>query len=264
MFLIPGGFKRVHSLEPSLHLHPLVLRKSKRRKGEGEGSSCCCQGKRKVEVADKEKCFQCNMNEHWIRNCTKYLAEKKKENKDDSDIYCVKETSSIQQLEEDEMKTKTGTGDIISAHARGEVVIPDDGIEDQLSCKQPMNDIDKYHWVKVMDLAMESMYFNSVWELVDLPKGVKPIGCKWIYKRTRDSAGKPEGFITQGQEQNVCNLNQSIYGLKQASKSWNIRFDTTIKSYGFDQNFDEPCVYKKINKGMGFTCLGQTFVMQWE
>ena len=41
---------------------------------------------------------------------------------------------------------------------------------------------------------MESMYFNSVWELVDLPEGVKPIGCKWIYKRKRDSAGKVQTF----------------------------------------------------------------------
>ena len=57
-----------------------------------------------------------------------------------------------------------------------------------------------------------------------------------------------EGFITQGQEQKVCKLNRFIYGLKQASSPWNIRFDTTIKSYGFDQNVDEPCVYKKINK----------------
>ncbi|TYK09546.1 gag/pol protein [Cucumis melo var. makuwa] len=29
------------------------------------------------------------------------------------------------------------------------------------------------------------------------------------------------------------------------------RFDTAIKSYGFDQNTDEPCVYKKIKKRHG-------------
>ncbi|KAA0032595.1 U-box domain-containing protein 2 [Cucumis melo var. makuwa] len=33
------------------------------------------------------------------------------------------------------------------------------------------------------------------------------------------------------------------------------RFDTAIKSYGFDQNVDEPYVYKKINKDTRFTCL---------
>ncbi|KAA0049622.1 gag/pol protein [Cucumis melo var. makuwa] len=40
------------------------------------------------------------------------------------------------------------------------------------------NTSDKEEWVKTMDLEMESMYFNSVWELEDLPEGVKPIGCK--------------------------------------------------------------------------------------
>ncbi|TYJ96919.1 gag/pol protein [Cucumis melo var. makuwa] len=74
------------------------------------------------------------------------------------------------------------------------VVIPDDGVEDQLSYKQAMNDVDKDRWVKAMDLEMESMYFNSVWELVDLPEGVKPIGCKWIIREKRDSAGKVQTF----------------------------------------------------------------------
>src|ERR1051325_5347463 len=59
---------------------------------------------------------------------------------------------------------------------------------------------------------------------------------------------QPEGFISQGQEQKVCKLHRSIYGLKQASRSWNIRFDNAIKSYGFDQNVDEPCVYKRVIK----------------
>ena len=57
---------------------------------------------------------------------------------------------------------------------------------------------------------------------------------------------QPEGFVAKGQEQKVCKLQRSIYGLKQASRSWNIRFDEAIKSYGFDQNPDEPCVYKYI------------------
>ena len=58
---------------------------------------------------------------------------------------------------------------------------------------------------------------------------------------------QPEGFVVKGQEQKVCKLLKSIYGLKQASRSWNIRFDETIKTYGFNQNEDKPCVYK-LNK----------------
>ena len=37
------------------------------------------------------------------------------------------------------------------------------------------------------------------------------------------------------------------YGLKQASRSWNLRFDEAIKVFGFIKNEDEPCVYKKVS-----------------
>ncbi|KAH9781613.1 hypothetical protein KPL71_008538 [Citrus sinensis] len=67
---------------------------------------------------------------------------------------------------------------------------------------------------------------------------------------------QPDGFIQKGQEHMVCKLQRSIYGLKQASRSWNIRFDQAIKSFGFIQNIDEPCVYKKIQeKSVAFLIL---------
>ena len=49
---------------------------------------------------------------------------------------------------------------------------------------------------------------------------------------------QPEGFIVKGQEHMVCMLQRSIYRLKQASRSWNIRFDQAIKTFGFDKNPD--------------------------
>ena len=33
----------------------------------------------------------------------------------------------------------------------------------------------------------------------------------------------------------------------QASRSWNIRFDSVIKAYGFIQTFGEACSYKKVS-----------------
>ena len=45
---------------------------------------------------------------------------------------------------------------------------------------------------------------------------------------------QPEGFIAKNQEHLVCKLKRFIYGLKQASRSWNIKFDKAIKSFGFE------------------------------
>ena len=58
---------------------------------------------------------------------------------------------------------------------------------------------------------------------------------------------QPEGFVDPTNSKRVCKLHKSIYGLKQASRSWNLRFDNAIKEFGFIKNEDEPCVYKKIS-----------------
>ncbi|KAD4888008.1 hypothetical protein E3N88_20081 [Mikania micrantha] len=56
---------------------------------------------------------------------------------------------------------------------------------------------------------------------------------------------QPDGFIDPKYSSKVCKLNKSIYGLKQASSCWNLRFDQKIKEFGFIKNEDEPCVYRK-------------------
>ena len=153
-----------------------------------------------------------------------------------------------------------------------------------------------------MKPEMDSMFTNQVWTLVDPPKGIKPTGCKWIFKKKKGMEGnvityksrlvaksyrqrqgidydetfsplaivkskiillaiatrydyeiwqrdlkmtflnrnlseevymtQPEGFIFENGSK-VCKLHKSIYGLKQASRSWNIQFDETIKEFGF-------------------------------
>ncbi|GJT35979.1 retrotransposon protein, putative, ty1-copia subclass [Tanacetum coccineum] len=56
---------------------------------------------------------------------------------------------------------------------------------------------------------------------------------------------QPKGFVNPKYPNRVCKLKSSIYGLKQASRQWNKRFDDEIKKFGFTQNRNEPCVYLK-------------------
>ncbi|KAA0032993.1 gag/pol protein [Cucumis melo var. makuwa] len=273
------------------------------------------------KITEKGKCYHCGENGHWLRNCPKYLAQKKaekelqdrggeymdlrfqeyliehgiksqlsapntpqqngvserrnrtlldmvrsmmsfaqfsnsfwgyaletdiyilnsvsetpyelwKEHKPNSSTKVVDITRNIGQTHpSQELGEPRRSGRVVRQPDRflglseAQIIIHDDGIEDPLTYKQEMNDVDYDQWIKVMDLEMESMYSNSIWTLVDQPNDVRPIGRKWIYKRKRDQAAflngnleesiymiQPEGFIQKGQEQ---------------------------KAY-------EPCVYKRI------------------
>ena len=56
---------------------------------------------------------------------------------------------------------------------------------------------------------------------------------------------QPKGFVDPKNADKVCELQRSIYGLKQASRSWNLWFDEVIKGFGFVQTYGEACIYKK-------------------
>ncbi|KAK4386119.1 Retrovirus-related Pol polyprotein from transposon RE2 [Sesamum angolense] len=188
---------------------------------------------------------------------------------------------------------------------------------DPKTYREAMSDIDSGKWLEAMKSEMDSISSNQVWTLVDRPKGVRPIGCKWVYKHKIGADGEvttfkarlvakgytqrhgvdfeetfspvamaksirimlalaawydyeiwqmdvktafhngfieeeiyidqPEGFTVVEEEQKVCHLQRSIYGLKQASRSWNIRFDEVIWGYDFIKNDFDPCVYKKVS-----------------
>ena len=172
----------------------------------------------------------------------------------------------------------------------------------------------KDNWTKAMLDELDSMYKNQVWELVDLPKGHKTIGNKWILKVKRKADGsierykarliakgytqregidyeetfspvvritsirlllafvvnfdlelhqmdvktaflngeldeeiymdQHEGFVLRENETKVCKLLRSIYGLKQASRQWYIRFHNAVISYGFTVIYEDHCVYR--------------------
>lgn len=48
---------------------------------------------------------------------------------------------------------------------------------------------------------------------------------------------------TQGNENQVCKLKKSIYGLKQAGGYWNEYLTKVIKNSGFKQSKEDPCLF---------------------
>ena len=60
---------------------------------------------------------------------------------------------------------------------------------------------------------------------------------------------QPIGFVTKGQKHKVCKLKRSIYGLKQSSRQWYLRFHRAVLSNGFTMIEEDHCVYVKRSKG---------------
>ena len=54
---------------------------------------------------------------------------------------------------------------------------------------------------------------------------------------------QPEGFIKPGDEDKVCRLIKCIYGLKQASRVWNTKFNDFLLKFGLIRSTADPCVY---------------------
>nr|KYP54288.1 Retrovirus-related Pol polyprotein from transposon TNT 1-94 [Cajanus cajan] len=58
---------------------------------------------------------------------------------------------------------------------------------------------------------------------------------------------QPMGFSVEGKEHMVCKLKKSIYGFKQASRQWYLKFNDTIVSFGFKENIVDRCIYLKVS-----------------
>ena len=54
---------------------------------------------------------------------------------------------------------------------------------------------------------------------------------------------QPEGYIKHGQENLVCKLKKSIYGLKQSPRCWSKAFTGFMTEIGFKQSTSDPFVF---------------------
>ncbi|KAL2230846.1 UNVERIFIED_CONTAM: Retrovirus-related Pol polyprotein from transposon RE1 [Sesamum indicum] len=168
-------------------------------------------------------------------------------------------------------------------------------------------------WEDAMRQELQALEDNDTWEIVDLPKGKKAIGCKWVYKVKLKADGSVDRYkarlVAKGYNQvegvdyidrfspmakavtvrifladassfnwrihqvdinnaflhgyldeviymhapdgysiapnKVCKLKRSLYGLKQASRQWNLEFTTKLIAFGFTQSPHDHCLFTK-------------------
>ncbi|KAK8584360.1 hypothetical protein V6N12_068604 [Hibiscus sabdariffa] len=56
---------------------------------------------------------------------------------------------------------------------------------------------DSEKWLEAVRSEMDSMSDNQVWTLVEPPEGIKPIGCKWVFKKKTDMDGNVQTYKGQ-------------------------------------------------------------------
>ena len=52
-------------------------------------------------------------------------------------------------------------------------------------------------WREAMNSELRALESNNTWSITNLPKGKKPIGCKWLYKTKFNSDGIIERYKAQ-------------------------------------------------------------------
>jgi len=67
-------------------------------------------------------------------------------------------------------------------------------VDDPVCYKQAIAHQNSDKWIEAMQDELKSMSTNQVYELVEIPNGVKLVGYKWVYKTKCDSKGKFEKF----------------------------------------------------------------------
>jgi len=65
---------------------------------------------------------------------------------------------------------------------------------DPTSFEKAMRSVYSSKWQEAMEVKMNSMNTNVVWDLKEFPNGAKIVGYKWVYKTKYDSKGNVERY----------------------------------------------------------------------
>ncbi|KAL4311612.1 hypothetical protein GQ457_01G021040 [Hibiscus cannabinus] len=81
-------------------------------------------------------------------------------------------------------------GFLITTH--GDVILVDE--DEPKTYQEAVVSPDSGKWLEAMRSEMDSMSENQVWTLVEPPEGIKPIGCKWVFKKKTDMDGNVQTY----------------------------------------------------------------------
>lgn len=59
-------------------------------------------------------------------------------------------------------------------------------------------------WRTTMDAEIRSIGKNETWDLIELPKGDKRIGVKWVYKTKLNELGEMDKYKTRLVTKRIC------------------------------------------------------------
>ncbi|KAK9007292.1 hypothetical protein V6N11_051121 [Hibiscus sabdariffa] len=81
-------------------------------------------------------------------------------------------------------------GFLVTTH--GDVILLDQ--DKPNTYQEAVSSPDSEKWLEPMRSEMDSMSENQVWSLVEPPEGIKPIDCKWVFKKKTDMDGNVQTY----------------------------------------------------------------------
>ncbi|KAK8684131.1 hypothetical protein V6N13_040163 [Hibiscus sabdariffa] len=81
-------------------------------------------------------------------------------------------------------------GFLLTTH--GDVILVD--YDEPKTYQEAVSSPDFEKWLEAMRFEMDFMSENQVWTLVEPPEGVKPIRCKWVFKKKTDMDGNVQTY----------------------------------------------------------------------
>ncbi|KAL0299968.1 UNVERIFIED_CONTAM: Secreted RxLR effector protein [Sesamum angustifolium] len=114
----------------------------------------------------------------------------------------------------------------------------DIGLEnDPTSFSQAMSSENFNLWHNAMKEEIASMDKNQVWELTKLSEGVKPVGCKWVYKTKKIHLVKSRAPIVKGDK---FGIHQSPQNSLEENQMKNVPYASVVGSLMYVQVCTRP------------------------